>query len=824
MISQRERGELARFYTVTDPKKHKKGYTVYKVTARIISRKNPEDIQEITVWKRYSDFRKLHRDLWQIHRNVYRQPELFPPFAKAKVFGRFDESVIEERRQCSEDLLQFSANIPALYGSQHIQDFFKDGEVQDGSELIGPAEPFSDFLADSLSDSSSDGPPSDGNLSSPWPHGDPLAHPDDGMASGGGWDAGAELEPGRAGLFPTRLRTADYLEQASQQIGLALQKEAEEDFSSALEYYRSGVDLLLQGVQGRRRGSWGQQSQADELHNYRVLGVIDKVMCVCVCVCDFQGLRKSSECGGVKKTIVPRAIPNMVRLRKFIVSDDSIFLLLEYVEGGKLWSHITKYLRSSSPDDSFDIPFMQTTQVAAKPQTGPLDDGTDPHPAGGATLAVPPPLEARGAPLSDSADTSEDECTDSYLTLCNEYEQEKAEPVALGEEEAEEDPHGPGGGALRSPITAQELCLFAEGAEPAALGSEAVDATEDPPEVGEVAEVAEVEGRATDLWRFDGDRGSNESVPVISFKEATAEDEGRPPDLLVNLPGLAAAGVAFAAEATPSPKFGKPDVLQLGEEVGLDLSVEGDIPAAPASFDQSGVKVPKGRAPPARSETGSASISSLPAPLLADSDPALWAEPHPGAGSEVAGGRGRSVAELFRELDVLAEVAMHTRIPETLVRTWAMDILLTLDALHQEGIVCKDLNPRNLLLDHRGHVELTYFCSWSEVEESCDPNAVAKMYCAPEVGGISEETAACDWWSLGALLFELLTGKCLHQCHPGGISKHTALNVPEFLSEEARSLLEQLLQYNPAERLGTGGAGVEDIKSHPFFALVNWPK
>lgn len=39
--------------------------------------------------------------------------------------GRFDDSVIEERRQCSEDLLQFSANIPALYGSQHIQEFFK---------------------------------------------------------------------------------------------------------------------------------------------------------------------------------------------------------------------------------------------------------------------------------------------------------------------------------------------------------------------------------------------------------------------------------------------------------------------------------------------------------------------------------------------------------------------------------------------------------------------------------------------------------------------------------------------------------------------------
>lgn len=39
MISQRDRGELARFYTVTDPKKHQKGYTVYKVTARVRKRR-----------------------------------------------------------------------------------------------------------------------------------------------------------------------------------------------------------------------------------------------------------------------------------------------------------------------------------------------------------------------------------------------------------------------------------------------------------------------------------------------------------------------------------------------------------------------------------------------------------------------------------------------------------------------------------------------------------------------------------------------------------------------------------------------------------------
>ncbi|KAG5277543.1 hypothetical protein AALO_G00118820 [Alosa alosa] len=395
MISQREKGELARFYTVTDPRKHEKGYTVYKVTARIISRKNPEDVQEITVWKRYNDFRKLHRDLWQIHRNLFRHSELFPPFAKAKVFGRFDDSVIEERRQCSEDLLQFSANIPALYSSQHIEDFFKDGEVQDGSELIGPAEPFSDFLADSLSDCSSEvqrdiggvddltvtsqseygGPSSESDLISLLVDGDSLAELDDGMASGSespnhvaapgcGPAPSAQLreappirsEPeasGRAsgrtgGLFPSALkRRRDYLDRAGELIRLAAHNEAQGHVQAALTHYRGGVDLLLQGVQGevspsRReavkrktaeylmraeqltnqhahlndimgqssthsavlgsqccRPSWSQQTQSDDLNNYRVLGVIDKVLLVMDKRTQetfiLKGLRKSSE-------------------------------------------------------------------------------------------------------------------------------------------------------------------------------------------------------------------------------------------------------------------------------------------------------------------------------------------------------------------------------------------------------------------------------------------------------------------------------------------------------------------------------------------------
>lgn len=1124
MISQRDRGELARFYTVTDPKKHLKGYTVYKVTARIISRKNPEDVQEITVWKRYSDFRKLHQNLLQLHKNVCSQSELFPPFAKAKVFGRFDDSVVEERRQCSEDLLQFSANIPALYSSQHIQDFFKGGEVHDGSELIGPAEPFSDFLADSLSDCSSDvqrdisgaddltitseygGPSSDSDLTSLAVDTDSLAGLDDGMASGrtspnqpqgGATNISSSCSPrlpslhdrrspspapvpassapnpevswpGRTPLFSGSLKKAgggnlkdvksDYLDRASELICLAVQKEKEQDFQAAFSCYRSGVDLLLQGVQGepsptRReavkkktaeylmraeqissqhlrsnmgQGSTqtvalgaqccpstsrgGQQSPSEELRAYRVLGVIDKVLLVMDKRTQetfiLKGLRKSSDCGRTKRTIMPHSVPHMVQLRKFIVSEDTVFLLLQYAEGGKLWSHIGKYLRNSSPEESFDIPFIQKSHTAAvhSPQhvvpqldVGSASSGSGPYACSDSVSglqdkgeklnaspqksALPPRLVEQTGAQSDSGATSEEECTNSYLTLCNEYEQEKVEPDALEEEEEKSEQEVLSlevpiatttssrsrsllsNDSLSSPISSQELGFFTELSEKSGhtldneqyrgeeqehgdvfspLPSPAVplsldqskntpmeffridskdsatevtcldpgeqrpslkqvpfflasdlgsDVTEDLPELAQ-----EVKGHSSELWGLDcSDKGSNESVPVISFKEAVVEDEGHPPDLLVNLPVTGGtvdslkeefdnSGVCLGLEATASPqKFIQPDVLQLPSQpeeeeeqpaeqlsslctasATCDTSVASSSPFnslwddCSLAFGQEasnklGVHpasqnndlphdLPETDALDEKLETSARVHTDLlpdPSGNSTDSIPATNGTEAcavvqsllglDGESSRVISNTGGSefdkeVSRLFAELDELSLAASQARIPEEFVRCWAVEMVTALDSLHQEGIICRDLNPSNILLDHQGHVQLTYFCSWNDVEESCDKEAVANMYCAPEVGGISEETAACDWWSLGAVLFELLTGMSLLRCHPAGIGRHTSLNIPESVSEEARSLLEQLLQYNPMERLGAGVGGVDDIKSHPFFARVNWPK
>ncbi|KAG0453566.1 hypothetical protein HPP92_024870 [Vanilla planifolia] len=190
--------------------------------------------------------------------------------------------------------------------------------------------------------------------------------------------------------------------------------------------------------------------------------------------------------------------------------------------------------------------------------------------------------------------------------------------------------------------------------------------------------------------------------------------------------------------------------------------------------------------------------------------------------------------------ELFDQIMRKGRLSEDEARFYAAEVVDALEYIHDAGLIHRDIKPENLLLTADGHIKIADFGSVKPTRESkltILPNTTYDKACTfvgtaayipPEVLNSSPATFGNDIWALGCTLYQMLSGSSPFKDASEWLIFQRIiardLKFPDHFSEEARDLIDKLLDIDPAKRPGAGPQGYTALKMHPFFKGIDWKK
>ncbi|KAJ3194886.1 hypothetical protein HK101_001657 [Irineochytrium annulatum] len=163
-------------------------------------------------------------------------------------------------------------------------------------------------------------------------------------------------------------------------------------------------------------------------------------------------------------------------------------------------------------------------------------------------------------------------------------------------------------------------------------------------------------------------------------------------------------------------------------------------------------------------------------------------------------------------------IVAHNKLNDKTARRIFRQIVSAVDYCHQSSVIHRDLKPENLLLDSKKNIKIIDF----GFVNLFDPEDVLKTFCgspfyaSPEmILGRQYVGPEVDVWSMGVILFALLTGQLpFRDVNTKDLYKKittSTFEVPPYVADDAGSLIRRMLHVDPAQR-----ATLEEVRYHPW--------